>query len=185
MKKFFLLRGVIFLFFLVASSSGSADEKAITASENKLLAAFSINLAKFTSWPTRADLKDPEAPIQFGVVSNSELLSELEASSIGKKIGTHPIQIRNLLLEESISKNWPAVVLLMSKSDTLNVQALKKFKNCRCLIITHKSGWADLGSVINFYLENEKLRFEINPKTAKDQELELSSQILRLGKIIE
>jgi len=38
--------------------------------------------------------------------------------------------------------------------------------------------------MFNFYIENEKVRFEININAGRQAQLKVSSKLLRLGKII-
>jgi len=53
------------------------------------------------------------------------------------------------------------------------------------LTVGDVEGFAREGGGINFYVENNKLAFEINLFTARNRGIRLSSQLLSLGKIVE
>jgi hypothetical protein len=53
------------------------------------------------------------------------------------------------------------------------------------LTVSEIEGFAQSGGNINFYLEDKKVRFEINPTAARREGLKVSSQLLSLGKIIQ
>jgi len=38
--------------------------------------------------------------------------------------------------------------------------------------------------MINFYMENQKIRFEININAVKEAQLNMNSQLLRLGRVV-
>lgn len=152
------------------------------ATEEKLLAAFSINLARFTSWKNRPKLSEKFSKIQIGVHANPKLLTELQKLSEGKKIGDHSIEVISLTSEEIVSKSTE-IIILIPENGASPLANLKRIKGCQCLSVTRHQGMAEAGAVINFYREDDHLRFEVNSQRGKEEELELSSQILRLGKV--
>jgi hypothetical protein len=53
------------------------------------------------------------------------------------------------------------------------------------LTVGEAEGFAISGGVINFYTQNNKLRFEINPDAAERAGLRISSQLLRLSRVTQ
>jgi hypothetical protein len=53
------------------------------------------------------------------------------------------------------------------------------------LTVGEFQGFATRGGAINFYIESNKVRFEINLAAAQHEGLKISSQLLSLGKIVE
>ena len=45
-------------------------------------------------------------------------------------------------------------------------------------------GFAERGGTINFFLEENRIRFEINTEVAKQDQLKISSKLLSLAKIV-
>jgi len=61
---------------------------------------------------------------------------------------------------------------------------LTNLQNKGVLLVGEEAGLAQQGVVVNFYLENNKVRFEINIETAKQHQLKISSKLLGLARII-
>jgi hypothetical protein len=53
------------------------------------------------------------------------------------------------------------------------------------LIVGESQGFALRGAVVNFYVETNKIRFEINVDAALRHHLKISSKLLALAKIVE
>ena len=53
------------------------------------------------------------------------------------------------------------------------------------LLVGESSGFASRGGAINFYLDDGKVRFEVNPDVAKSSGIWISSRLLRLARIVE
>ena len=53
------------------------------------------------------------------------------------------------------------------------------------LTISEETGFADMGSAINFVVINDKLKFEANVKSITDEGLKASSQLLKLAIIVD
>ena len=53
------------------------------------------------------------------------------------------------------------------------------------LIITEKPGFARRGADINFFIENDKLRFEINEKNITGKGMSIATDLLVLGTLVK
>jgi hypothetical protein len=53
------------------------------------------------------------------------------------------------------------------------------------LTVGDTDGFARQGVMINFYLEQEKVRFEINPRAAAEVGIRPSAKLLQLGRIVD
>ncbi len=53
------------------------------------------------------------------------------------------------------------------------------------LLVGEKSDFINRGGVINFFLEGDKLRFEVSIDNAQRRGVQISSRLLRLAKIVE
>jgi hypothetical protein len=51
------------------------------------------------------------------------------------------------------------------------------------LTVSDIEDFTDRGGVVAFYLDRKKVRFAVNPTSARRRGLKLSSQLLRLGRI--
>lgn len=53
------------------------------------------------------------------------------------------------------------------------------------VIITEGEGMARKGAVINFYLRDNRIHFEINPSAARRAGVQISSKLLKVGKLVD
>lgn len=52
------------------------------------------------------------------------------------------------------------------------------------LTVGEAKGFAERGGIINFVVENQRVRFEINPQAASQANLRLSSKLMQLATIV-
>jgi len=76
-------------------------------------------------------------------------------------------------------------ILFISKSEEPRLAAiLASLAQSSVLTLGEVEGFAQRGGIINFFLDGEKLRFEINTDAADRCGLRIRSQLLSLSKIV-
>lgn len=78
----------------------------------------------------------------------------------------------------------PAAAESHLTSEQRLTQLLKQLAGAPVLIVADTQGLARKGAMINFYLENDRVKFEINPSAAKQVGLGISSNLLKGRRII-
>ncbi len=167
-----------------ASENHSSEKHASSATENKLLSSFIFNISKFTESKRIPQNKSPGAKIRFAVVDNEPLAEELTTLTSGKKVNGYELEV-HALTAERIDRNAGEIVVLIPKFTRSVNSTIKKLKGCQCLTVTYEEGMALEGAIINFFTQDDHLRFEVNLTRSKEEGLEFSSQLLKLGKLIE
>ena len=62
---------------------------------------------------------------------------------------------------------------------------LERIRGHSVLVIGESRGFASRGGIINFYVrEGKTVRFEINPAAARREHLKISSNLLKLARIV-
>ncbi len=169
---------------LLPLQTGANEIHSYTTSETKLLSAFIWNISKFTQWKSLVSKKPKEHRIKLIVVDNDSLAEDLKTLIGAKKLNDFEVEVQSAAMAKLEQTRGEIVVLIPDVAHTPSA-ALKKLKGCRCLSVTYEEGLALEGAIVNFYTVDERLRFEINLHQAKEEGLELSSQLLKLGKLIE
>ncbi len=165
---------------LLSPSANAASPT--SASEVKLVAAFIFNITKFTEWkPVRPNSGDK---FYFTVVENEPLIEALRQVTASKKMAGREIEVRSIDVSK-ISQKSDEVVVAIPERRAFAALELKKLKGCRCLTVTYQEGMSQEGSIVNFFSDGNHLRFEISLLRAREEGLELSSQLLKLGKVHE
>jgi hypothetical protein len=75
-------------------------------------------------------------------------------------------------------------VLFISASERGNlVRILAKLEHGAVLTVGDSAGYAEEGVMVNFYLEESRVRFEINREAVGRAQLRISSQLLKLARL--
>lgn len=90
-----------------------------------------------------------------------------------------------VVLADSKTNLRECSVLFISASDSGNLsQILEGIKGAPVLTVGDTEGYAGRGVVVNFFLEDNKVRFEINVEASRLAGLTISSQLLKLARIV-
>ncbi|HWD91295.1 MAG TPA: YfiR family protein [Verrucomicrobiae bacterium] len=164
------------LLMLLSVSTSQAQSK-----EYQIKAAFLFNFAQFVLWPATAFTNTSE-PFQIGVLGDNPFGKALEEIVRGETIQSRPIVI---VQSSSVEKLAGCQVLFVSKSEAAHLKdVFTKLDSKPVLTVSEDPAFISHGGMINFYREGPKVRFEINSDAAARNGLKLSSELLRVGKIV-
>jgi len=169
----------IMLFAALFCPGSAACSEARKPTEYEVKAAYIYNFAKFIEWPTR--FRDRDDAIHVCVIGDdpiSHSLADIDGKSVlGRKIGIR----RNVVLQNL--GGCEIVFISRSAREQLS-RILETINGFSVLTIGDTKGFAEQGVLINFYMENKRVLFEINPKAADRAGLKISSNLLRLARIV-
>lgn len=169
-------------FCLVCLLTHTAQPARAETKEYQIKAAFLLNFAQFVEWPESA-FSGTDAPLCIGVLGDDPFGPALEEVLRGESIRNHKLTLRRSNRIEDLAN---CQMVFVSPSENKRVQEiLAKLDSHPVVTVSEIAGFAKQGGMINFYSEQNKVRFEINPVSAVKSGLKISSQLLRLGKIVE
>lgn len=149
--------------------------------ERQVKIGFLYNFAKFIEWPSGA-VPESSAPFTVGVVGDDSFCDALEETLRGKTINSRPVVVRKLLGAELDN---PGQILFISPSLGKEVPTvLARVRNAPVLTVGDMMDFAALGGVINFKIEEHRVRFEINIDAAQRAGLQVSSQLLAIATVV-
>lgn len=149
--------------------------------EYRVKAAFLFNFTKFVKWPEKA-FDNATSPIKICVLGESPLKESLYEIE-NKKAGSRTLVISKAKSVDDI--NDCHVLFISNDSVKEFFSSIERIQKKNILTIGDKEGLARKGCVINFMMVNNKVRFEINTSSAKKAELKISSQLLKIAKIVD
>jgi hypothetical protein len=119
------------------------------------------------------------------VVGNDSFAAILEHVVAGKKIESRPFAVKRLKFNKD-SKDCGCHILFIAAAESLHAEELVQFlRNSSILTIAETPGFTKQGGIINFTLEDSKVRFEVNVDAARQVGLNISSRLLSLAKIVQ
>jgi hypothetical protein len=168
------------------------DNKSDLNREYKIKAAFLYNFIQFVDWP-QEKTSDKKDPIILGIIGKDPFGDSFK-----------PIENKQIKGKKSFIKRFEGIEKLKQSGDKgkSDIESLRK---CHLLFICSSeednlkdiinivsghdvltvgetSNMLKSGGIINFLVDENKVRFEINLSAAKREKLKIRSQLLRLAK---
>ncbi len=190
---------ILFILFMaqqvvpvLAQSGDDSDLKR----EYKIKAAFLYNFIQFVDWP-KEKTPNQDDPIILGIIGEDPF---------GNSFG--PIEDKQIKGRKSLINRFEGIEKLKKSSDK-GKSKIDSIRQCHLLFICSSeedhlkeiinlvngygvltvgetSNMLESGGVVNFLVEENKVRFEINLTAARDEKLTIRSQLLRLAtKVID
>ena len=157
----------------------STTVRAQSSSEYQVKAAFLYNFAKFVDWPGDA-FGNSNAPLVVGVIGDDPFGGALDQAINGKTINGRPLVVRRLRLGQDLRS---CHILFISSSERQRLpQIIQSLRGASVLTVGDMGQFNQQGGIINFILEANKVRFEINSRAADQARLKISSKLLSLAK---
>ena len=175
-----LTRGTMAMFVVLAMSTTPAFAQA-SASEAQVKAAFVYNFLKFVEWPTETFASARDSLV-VGIMGTSETAEAAAAFLSGKQVNNRPLAVRRLALDAPIL--GVHVIFIGDIRGRGQSQVLYEAASTNVLSIGEAKGFANRGGVIGLLVEDQKVRFEINPDAAEAARLRISSKLLALAKLV-
>jgi len=147
--------------------------------EYQVKAAFLLNFAKLVKWPAK-NQPAPGQPIVLGIVGDAGVAKSMSSKLEGAQVGKHPVAVR--IVSRAAQVEGCHIVFLASGRDDDAI--LEAARSRAALSVGESEGFAARGGMVNFFSEGKKLRFEINTDAAAQAEIEISSRLLRLAKLV-
>jgi uncharacterized protein DUF4154 len=175
----FLLTTLLFLFALTRSTALSAQ--ANLPSEYEIKAGFLYNFAKFVEWPPSA-FSNPKQPINICVFGRDPFGHVLDDALLGKTIGNHTTSIEHTRQTSELIRCH--IVFVSAVESPRLPEILGSLRGRNVLLVGETEGFASAGGVIQFVLDENRVRFVINPDAANRAGLKISSKLLALATIV-
>ena len=156
----------------------AAQSDAQTA-EYRVKAAFLYKFGGYVEWPQGVFAK-PDSPIAIGVIGADALAEELARIVAGRTINGRPVTVRKLRPGEAVAR---LRVLFVGRSDSSRLaDILAAAKGQPLLTVTESEEALELGSMINFVVVEDKVRFDIAPPPSESSNLKISARLLGVAR---
>jgi len=154
---------------------------AAALTEYEVKAGFLYHFGWFVEWPGTTDQGRAPA-FTIGVLGAPPFGGVLDDIMRGKSIGERPVVIQYYQrVEEAVSSH----ILFISASEEKWLPAiLSELGEASVLTVSDMEGFTERGGMISLRLVGQKVRFDINMDAAERAGLKLSSQLLRLARVI-
>jgi hypothetical protein len=163
-----------FAAMLAVASSVSAQAPKTT--EYQVKAAYLVNFPKFVEWPAKVG---KSKSFNICVLGQDPFGGALDVAVDGETIDGVPIAARR------ISKTQDAldcrVLFISSSEDSQWKEILAELKTLSILTVSDMSEFARRGGIVQFVVDGNRVRFEVNLAATGPPGLKLRSELLKLA----
>jgi len=150
--------------------------------EYEVKAAFLFNFAKFVEWPLAAISPANQVRLILCIVGDDPFGPDLSRVVAGQSVRGQAIQIRRYRFGDDLR---PCHVLFISASERPHLtQILAGLQGAHALTVSDIDGFAEAGGVMQFVMEESRVRFVVNLEAASRAKLRVNSKLLALARVM-
>lgn len=170
--------GLALSFFAIFAAT-SQPRRPVTQSEVE--AVYLYNFAKFVSWPPEA--APQTAPFSICTLGNDDFNGALDALTSNESLQGHRIVVRHLA---SIANADGCHILFIATSEEPRLtRDLTAVKVKPILTVSSMPAFLDRGGMIQFIVQEKRVRFAVNLDSALQSRLAVSSELLKVAVAVQ
>jgi len=170
-----LARLMIVVLIAIPDLAGGAD---LVAEEYQVKGAFLLNFTKFVDWPPQA-FQGPGEPIAICILGRNPFGLGLDRAAQGVVVANRTVSVRQVADGQEASQ---CQIVFIGASERKHSRAwLEALRGRSVVTVGEAEDFLANGGVVNFKLEREKIRIEINMAAADRAGLHISAKLLNLA----
>jgi hypothetical protein len=151
------------------------------ALERRVKAAFLYKFLGYAEFPPQA-FADAGGPLTIAVVGSEDMAAELARIATGRMIAGRQIVVRRVGEHEAAP---PVHLLFVAGNDSERASRVLRAAPGAFLTVTECDGGLRHGSVINFRIVEERVRFDVSLDAAEKKNVKLSSRLLTVANRVQ
>lgn len=166
------------------SSAESVNDEIDTQLEYNVKLAYLYNFGRYLKWPSNEGVPNEKNPWVIGILGDDPFGKAAEELASGKRnLDGRPIVIKHF---SSIEEYQPCNVLFLVRNIPQDKQEaiIQALHNQPVLVVGEVPGFADKGGCVNFFRDGTNVRFEINVEALNKRQIQASSKLLGLARIV-
>lgn len=150
--------------------------------EQKVKAAFLFNFLKFVTWP-QGRIPAQGEPYVLCVIGDERFTQTLRQGTQNKSVSGHAVEVRDLAPAAPLRACHLAY--LAPASAASGAEAILGGAAGAGVLTVHEAGAAVPSGVMRFFLDQQRIRFEVNTAAAARENLHLSSRLMGVAERVE
>ncbi len=153
----------------------------LQAAEYQIKAAYLSKFATYIEWPA-APASEATAPVVIGLIASDAIATEMAGALQGQAVASRPIIVRRL---EARARMDGLHILFVARTHLARVaEALAALQGRPVLTVTESDAPGDLGSMINFIVIDDKVKFDVALPLVVRSGLKISSRLLAVARVV-
>lgn len=145
--------------------------------EYEVKAAFLLNFVKFVAWPPLAERAEAPA-FDICILGDNPFGHALDRITEGETVDNRPIAVKH------IRKFTAGCEVLFIAASERDIAGILNQTGPGVLTIGESPSFLREGGIINFVVEDRRVRFDVNRKAAERASLEISSHLLSVARAV-
>jgi hypothetical protein len=146
--------------------------------EEQVKAASLYRFLGYVEWP-RTAFPRADSPYVISVINADEIADELLRLTAGRSLDNRPVTVRRLRADQPVTETH---VLFIGRGEHSQLrQLLRQVQGQPILVVTEWEGALSQGSMINFRLVEDRVRFEIALEPVGKAGLQINSRMLSVA----
>jgi YfiR/HmsC-like len=172
---------LLILFLMLASAGRSFGADPRTLSEYQIKAGFFFNFTRFVEWPETA-FATPTSPILACVAGDTPLTELVTDVAVGKVVNGRAVSIRRVKVSDDLRRC--NLLFISAGEDRRAAEILAGLKKTSTLTVGETPGFAQAGGMINFSIQENKVKLELNLDATTRAGLKVNSKLIAVSRLI-
>ncbi len=152
----------------------------VSATEYQVKAAYLLKFGSYVEWPPQA-FEQRDSPLVIGVLAADAVAEEVERAAVAAMVEGRPVQVRRLDQSDAGTAGAHMLFIDRSRSGQL-ADTLSLARGRPLLTVTESEQALASGSMINFVIVENKVRFDIALAPAEAGQLKISARLLSVAR---
>jgi uncharacterized protein DUF4154 len=161
----------------LAAAVAAAEDNAL---EYAVKATYLYKFGPFVRWPDNA-FAAPNSPFNICILGHDPFGEQLDRVVRGEQFGARTIAVRRI---EAAPAPAQCHVLYINAPAATAANTLQHVKGMPVLTVTESEQAPAATGIINFVIQGNRVRFEVDNRSAAENDLVLSSKLLRLASVV-
>jgi len=148
--------------------------------EYEVKAAFLFNFAKFVEWPP--DAFREHDPLTICIFGEDPFGAVLDGTLAGETLAGRPLQARRT---DRPGELRSCQIVFIGQAERERVpEVLASLRGANVLTVGESDRFAEQGGMVRFFVEANRVRFEVNLDALERTRLVVSSKLLRVARVV-
>jgi len=176
--RLFRLAGLAAVVSWALLASPSLRAQQARPSEYQVKAAYIYNFGRFVTWPATATA-EPNSSFAICVLGKDPFGAILDSTLGGESLEGKPVAIRRIQKPQDAS--GCRILFIDSAEESHLRDILMALDDESILTVSDMPDFSRRGGMIQFVLDGERVRFEVNLTSTENAKLTLSSELLKVA----
>jgi YfiR/HmsC-like len=172
---------LLILIFMLASAITSFAADPETLTEYQIKAGFFFNFTRFVEWPEDA-FATPTSPIVACVVGETPLTDLLTEVALGKVVNGRAVSITQVKPADDF--RGCNLLFISEGVERHTREILARLRKTKTLTVGETPGFPRAGGMINFSIQDNKVKLEMNLDAATRAGLKVNSQLIAVSRLV-